>query len=89
MKNRKLNKIYATFMGYFWLPCPLCSQMFGGHEWKERNILMVTSNIGKGVCIDCSENVKWINQNHQLKCQNKQQSTKRKVNDMSYWKCNV
>jgi len=35
MKHRYLNKIYAKFFGYFWLPCPLCGQMFGGHEWED------------------------------------------------------
>jgi len=31
---RKLHQIYAAVFGYFWLPCPMCSngRMFGGHE---------------------------------------------------------
>lgn len=29
---RLLNRIYAFLFGYFWLPCPLCGEMFGGHE---------------------------------------------------------
>ena len=29
---RTLNRIYAWLFGYFWLPCPVCGQMFGGHE---------------------------------------------------------
>lgn len=29
---RFLNRLYAIFAGYFWLPCPMCGQMFGGHE---------------------------------------------------------
>jgi hypothetical protein len=24
---------YAKSAGYFWLPCPLCCEEFGGHEW--------------------------------------------------------
>ena len=35
MKYRMLNKIYAQLNRYFWLPCPVCGQMFGGHEWKD------------------------------------------------------
>lgn len=29
---RIFNKIYAWLFGYFWLPCPVCKKMFGGHE---------------------------------------------------------
>ena len=29
---RLLHKLYARFFGYFWLPCPVCGQHFGGHE---------------------------------------------------------
>ena len=48
--------------GYFWLPCPVCGEEFGGHEWlvEER-----WSNIpdpehpdepgrGIGICPDCT-----------------------------------
>ena len=29
---RRLHRIYARLMGYFWLPCPKCGEYFGGHE---------------------------------------------------------
>ena len=29
-----LNKIYAYLMGYFWRPCPVCGEYFGGHQTK-------------------------------------------------------
>jgi hypothetical protein len=29
---RWLHKTYANVMGYFWIPCPSCGEMFGGHE---------------------------------------------------------
>ena len=29
---RLLNKLYAWMFGYFWLPCPVCKENFGGHE---------------------------------------------------------
>lgn len=48
---RFLNKIYASIKGYFWLPCPICGEMFGGHEWG--GSLMTTPYSGKGVCPDC------------------------------------
>ena len=35
MRFRTLNRIYASLFGYFWLPCPLCGQMSGGHEWRD------------------------------------------------------
>lgn len=31
---RLFNKWWARFRGYFWLPCPRCGRMFGGHEWR-------------------------------------------------------
>ncbi len=34
LKWRRWNRLRARIGGYFWLPCPLCGQMFGGHEWK-------------------------------------------------------
>ena len=29
---RLLNRAYAWLFGYFWLPCPVCGECFGGHE---------------------------------------------------------
>lgn len=29
---RWINKLYADIVGYFWMPCPICGQMLGGHE---------------------------------------------------------
>jgi hypothetical protein len=29
---RRLSQFYAFLRGYFWLPCPICGRMFGGHE---------------------------------------------------------
>ena len=53
MKRRWLNKVYAHLMGHFWLPCPICGQMFGGHEWG--GSLKITERKGEGVCLDCKE----------------------------------
>jgi hypothetical protein len=30
---RWAHEWYARAAGYFWLPCPLCGDFFGGHEW--------------------------------------------------------
>ncbi len=53
MKLRRMNKIYAQTNGYFWLPCPICDQMFGGHEWDAT--LRISQSQGVGVCPDCVE----------------------------------
>lgn len=29
-----LHRLYAFIFGYFWLPCPKCGEMFGGHQRK-------------------------------------------------------
>ena len=58
MKARKLNKAFANLFGWFWLPCPLCKQEFGGHEWREtsdRGILYTSMTGGKGICPDCAK----------------------------------
>lgn len=36
-RPRWLNRLYAGLFGYFWLPCPLCGEYFGGHEWRGDN----------------------------------------------------
>ena len=60
---RFLNKIYANIAGYFWLPCPICGEYFGGHEWKDDCELMINSHSGKGVCQECCEEAKRLNGN--------------------------
>jgi hypothetical protein len=46
---------YARQHGYFWLPCPICGQMFGGHEWgSEHQTLMLDASRGVAVCPDCA-----------------------------------
>lgn len=32
MNLRWFHKFYAKTFGYFWLPCPICGEYFGGHE---------------------------------------------------------
>jgi len=61
VRLRALNRIYAALLGYFWLPCPICGQEFGGHEWlwKDGDIdrASVAAPDGKtriGICPDCT-----------------------------------
>lgn len=29
-----LHQFYAWLCGYFWMPCPKCGEMFGGHQHR-------------------------------------------------------
>lgn len=54
MRFRLLNMLYAHATAHFWLPCPLCGQMFGGHEWKDGNDIPTGEpGTGMGICPDC------------------------------------
>jgi hypothetical protein len=60
--NRWYNHFYADLNGYFWLPCPICGEYFGGHEWKDGEGIMNWSTMtGKGVCKNCTEKAKKLN----------------------------
>ena len=61
MKHRLWNHFIATFGGYFWIPCPLCGQMMGGHEWKKSDYASIPTNgcyVTRGICIDCAKEQK-------------------------------
>lgn len=67
MRLRWLNQRYAQLHGYFWLPCPVCGQRFGGHEWRREinkefgrgyHITDIPTpgsgpTVGTGICPDC------------------------------------
>jgi hypothetical protein len=55
-KFRFLNQIYAFVLGYFWLPCPVCGNYFGGHECGGGGIPLSMGH-GKMVCYrkECNE----------------------------------
>jgi hypothetical protein len=44
---RIIHRIYAGTFGYFWLPCPICGENFGGHETRWRHGVLYTEP-GKG-----------------------------------------
>jgi len=59
MRFRALNRLYARLFGYFWLPCPLCGQMSGGHEWRDidgkpSSIPTGIPGESHGICPDCT-----------------------------------
>jgi predicted RNA-binding Zn-ribbon protein involved in translation (DUF1610 family) len=53
-KPRFIQWIKAFLGGYFWLPCPICGENYGGHEWTGGS-LMTSETAGKMVCPDCNE----------------------------------
>ena len=66
--TRWLNKLYANSHGYFWLPCPLCGEMFGGHEWhttapRRASAIMTGWGSGIGVCNNCHGAAQEYNEN--------------------------
>ena len=56
---RKHHERYAKRNGYFWLPCPLCGEMMGGHEWKTTQVGITTDRAGirQGVCEKCAKEI--------------------------------
>ena len=56
MRFRKANQVWAVINNYFWRPCPVCEQYFGGHEavwehyWTNRE-----RTKGKAICPDCGK----------------------------------
>ena len=50
---RILHHIWATINGYFWMRCPLCGKMFGGHEWSGASVPTDIPRIKDGICPDC------------------------------------
>ena len=45
-----MNRLYAFLFGYFWLPCDICGDGFGGHEWLPGHSLMVNWSEARGIC---------------------------------------
>lgn len=52
---RIFHRFYAWFRGYFWLPCPICKEPYGGHEWQSGDVLEKENGIGTGVCPKCGD----------------------------------
>lgn len=56
--SRVVNRAFAAVTGYFWLPCPLCKQYFGGHQWRDINgqssVIENGEGSGTAICPDCT-----------------------------------
>lgn len=48
---RIIHKIYANAFGYFWLPCPVCKEHFGGHEISRTMTECVLCDDGRTYCV--------------------------------------
>ena len=61
-KWRWFHRWWARFFGYFWIPCPVCGQPFGGHEWRMINGLASSVHVPdeegyysmRGICPKCT-----------------------------------
>jgi hypothetical protein len=57
--SRLLHRAYAYIRGYYWLPCPICGNMMGGHE--DCCTLYSSLTAGTDCCEDCRGIVEEIN----------------------------
>ena len=60
MRIEWIHHLWAHMWGYFWLPCPNCGRMFGGHEVGEHEIIRMWSDYGLATCSnpECVKEVK-------------------------------
>lgn len=49
-RPRALAQFRAWLSGYFWLPCPLCGEMFAGYEMGPVSVSTTHSTIRKVCC---------------------------------------
>lgn len=64
--NRWYNRVYALLGGFFWKPCRICGEMYGGHECAGMG-LMTSWTSGHAVCRNCADtaaarNAEWMEQ---------------------------
>lgn len=52
---RWIHHLYASMCGYFWIPCPNCGRMFGGHELG--GTLWTSEFEGRCICPMCPTDV--------------------------------
>lgn len=55
-RPRWLQWLKALACGYFWMPCPICGRMFGGHE--EHGSWDTWPGGGLVTCIECKNEAK-------------------------------
>ncbi len=61
LQTRSEHEEIAKKCGYFWSPCPLCGEPFGGHEWTTGSNVDYCRGRSTGVCDNCTEEAKKIN----------------------------
>lgn len=65
---RLLHKLRARLFGYFWLPCPVCGRMFGGHEIRHVSTASLIAEDGRAYCVcpnpQCSHDAAVLNMAH-------------------------
>jgi hypothetical protein len=58
---RSWHEWYARANHFFWLPCPLCGECFGGHEWDTSPGVLSSipdpdhPGMGTGICPACTK----------------------------------
>lgn len=63
-RPRFIQRLYAFIHGYYWLPCPICRENYGGHESAhdiytgEDAVYPNAPSGGIGVCPDYVEEAK-------------------------------
>lgn len=51
---RNKARRYAQRHHFFWLPCPLCGEPFGGQEWGGAGIPTDQPGTSQGICAHCA-----------------------------------
>lgn len=53
-RHQTRRMLAASLRGYFWMPCPMCGEAFGGHEWVGR-VQLPSDEPGmtQGICPAC------------------------------------
>ena len=58
--HERFREALANQLGYFWLPCDVCSHMFAGYEWGDVDGLPSSvptygePGRSTGICPDCT-----------------------------------
>ena len=60
---RIYQRLYAFLYGYFWLPCDLCGEKYGGHE-KGQGYLQTSWSVGRSTCPNCKERASQMNRDN-------------------------
>jgi len=57
LQPRWFAYLRTVFGGYFWIPCPICGEYFGGFETSQEG-LQISYIEGKCVCMNCGKEAK-------------------------------